>query len=124
MPPQSSAGWPESLGECHSLGKLAQHDSLLALSLHHLGETPTAGLETKHSGKISIRVAAPCGWEEREGKARVMLLCRCDALHPQARPKTVLAPTLGTLDHLPLVLTVAGTVLVPGVEQMWGWGCI
>lgn len=54
--PRSSAGWPESLGECHSLGNLAQHDPLPALSLHHLGEAPTAGLETKLCRKISIKV--------------------------------------------------------------------
>lgn len=121
--PQSSAG---SLGECHRLGKLPQHDPLAALSLHHLGEAPTAGLETKLYRKIGIKVESSIilwlGGEGGEGRA--MLLCHCDALHPQAHPKTELTPTLGSLDHLPLALSVADTVLVPVCEQMWGWGCI
>lgn len=53
-----------------------------------------------------------------------MLLCHCDALHPQAHPKTLLALTLGTLEHLPLALTGADMVLVPVCEHMWGWECI
>lgn len=32
--PQPPAGWPESLGECHSLGKLPQQDPLSALFIH------------------------------------------------------------------------------------------
>lgn len=109
--PQSSAG---CLGECHSLGKLAQHDPLPALSLLHFGESPQLGLRPSPNEKsvFKWKAAAPCGWEGREGEARVKLLCHCDALHPQARPKTVLAPTLGTLGHLLLVLTLCWCLCV------------
>jgi len=102
-PLRPSAGWPETLGDHGSLGKPARRGLLPALLLHRLGEISIArstqwpGLRPSPPEKsiLKWRVAAPCGWEGREGEARGMLRCFTAT---QALPMPAFPPALGTLE--------------------------